>query len=481
MRNVALILVLTLSWGQCFSQKIEKDIALGENYSAFIEEAVGVYENEELTAYIKSVGDRLTAQMQDPLFDYRYTILATAEPNAFSIPGGHLYITTGMFPFLESEDELACIMAHEIIHAEERHVIKSNRRGVIPGILQIPGAIIGAIIDEDLGNAINAPFREIGALTHASYNRRQETRADVEGVKIAVKAGYDPEALISILTRLGKYDEISSGEPETTDRYAGHPITVERVAKIEKAKEKTEKALKPALASDFFQKFDGALVGSDPKRGVFVEETYVNPTDSFKLVFPKGWEGGFVKNVVYSVNEEKGEYMRVIFRESSDDPTKAAKEFLERLDPYTKQHVLGSEPVSIDGENGHIIAFREEYAGTTYYGFKTWVRHDSLLFSFLAVSQNEDLSALEEVPYTLAAPNEEVWKEIEFPRLRLVEAKENESVQALVERTKSDFPEKLTLLINQKAEGAIFEEGEKVKVVVRESLLDRSIHKNHIE
>jgi hypothetical protein len=63
----------------------------------------------------------------------------------------------------------------------------------------------------------------------------------------------------------------------------------------------------------------------------------------------------------------------------------------------------------------------------------------------------------------------------------LVEAKENESVQALVERTKSDFPEKLTLLINQKAEGAIFEEGEKVKVVVRESLLDRSIHKNHIE
>jgi hypothetical protein len=99
----------------------------------------------------------------------------------------------------------------------------------------------------------------------------------------------------------------------------------------------------------------------------------------------------------------------------------------------------------------------------------------------LAVSQNEDLSALEEVPYTLAAPNEEVWKEIEFPRLRLVEAKENESVQALVERTKSDFPEKLTLLINQKAEGAIFEEGEKVKVVVRESLLDRSIHKNHIE
>ncbi|MFT5903856.1 MAG: putative Zn-dependent protease, partial [Flammeovirgaceae bacterium] len=89
------------------AQNIQKDIALGKQYSEQVEKSVGIYENPELTAYIKAVGDKLTAQMEEPLFEYKYTILATPEPNAFSIPGGHLYITTGMFPFLESEDELA--------------------------------------------------------------------------------------------------------------------------------------------------------------------------------------------------------------------------------------------------------------------------------------------------------------------------------------------------------------------------------------
>ena len=117
----ALVLLFFPSSGN--SQNLQKDITHGKQYSEYVETTIGVYEYEVLTAYIIAVGDKLTDQMDKPLFKYKYTILATPEPNAFSIPGGHLYITTGMFPFLESEDELACIMAHEIIHANKRHVI----------------------------------------------------------------------------------------------------------------------------------------------------------------------------------------------------------------------------------------------------------------------------------------------------------------------------------------------------------------------
>lgn len=463
----ALLFFLTFSM---LAQRIEKDIALGKEYSSYVEEAIGVYNHPELTNYVKSVGDKLTARLDDPLFDYSYTILATSEPNAFSIPGGHLYITTGMFPFLESEDELACIMAHEIIHAEERHVIKSNRRGILPGILQIPGAIIGALVDENLGNAINSPFRQIGALTHASYNRKQETEADVEGVKIAVKAGYDPDALIQILARLGKFEEISSGEAEAEDRYAGHPMTAERVAKIEAVGEGLEKTTGSPIAVDFLQKFDGALAGNDPNRGVFIEETYLNPADSFKITFPEGWEGGFMQNVVYSTQEETGELMRVVYEKSELNPTYAANEFIRQLDPVLRESVLGSEAATVDGELAHIIAFREKFDGKTYYGFKTWLRHESFLFSFLASSPNQDLSKMEEVLYSLVKLSEEDRDRIEFPMLRLVEAQKNETINSLVERTKTVLTEKVTLLINEKTEGEAFNEGERVKVVVKERL-----------
>lgn len=465
-----ILVLFLLAAASLQAQNVQKDIALGKQYSEYVESAIGIYDNQELTAYIKAVGDKLTAQMDEPLFDYSYTILATPEPNAFSIPGGHLYITTGMFPFLESEDELACIMAHEIIHANNRHAIKSNRRGIIPGILQIPGAIIGAVVDENIGNALQSPFQHLGMLTHASYNRRQEREADAEGVEMAAKAGYNPDALKSILSRVGTYGELVSGETEIKSAYASHPMTAERVAKIDKIQPKLKKGERSYLAKNFLEMFDGSLAGSDPNRGVFIAETYYNPADSFKLVFPEGWEGGFLKNTIYAANDETEEFMRIIFRKSEDNPTQAAHEFLEQLNPIAREYILGSKPVTVDGKNGYIIAFKEEYDGGAYYGFKTWLRHDSLLFSFLAVSQDKDLSEMEEVPYSLSALTSEDRGGIEFPTLRLVEARKDETIRSLIERTKTDLTEKLILLINQKAAEESFQEGEKVKVVVKEKL-----------
>jgi predicted Zn-dependent protease len=466
---VQLFFLLVLS-GFVNAQNIQKDIALGKQYSEYVEQTIGTYENPELTAYIKAVGDKLTDQMDAPLFEYRYTILATPEPNAFSIPGGHLYITTGMFPFLESEDELACIMAHEIIHANNRHVIKSNRKGILPAILQIPGAIIGAVVDESIGNALQSPFQKLSQLTHASYNRRQETEADLEGVEIAAKAGYDPDALKTILSRIGEYGEIVSGEAEDKNPYASHPMTVDRVARIDKIQPKLVKGEKSYLANDFLEKFDGALAGSDPSNGVFVEQTFLNPTDSFKIVFPEDWESGFVGNLIAGVNLENKEFMRVTFERSDVNPTDAANNYLKELNPYLKDAVIGSEPISVGEKIGHIVAFKEQSGDDIYYGARTWVKQDSLLFSFLAVSTNQDQSKMEAVIYSLSSLTKEDIQSIDVPTLKLVSAQENETAGSLIERTKTDLTEAITLLINQKKTGYLFQKGETVKVVVPEKL-----------
>jgi predicted Zn-dependent protease len=466
------VLAIFMFWGAISvpAQNIQKDIALGKQYSEQVEAAVGIYDNPELTAYIKAVGDKLTAQMEEPLFEYKYTILATPEPNAFSIPGGHLYITTGMFPFLESEDELACIMAHEIIHANNRHVIKSNRKGIIPGILQIPGAIIGAVIDENIGNALQSPFQQLGLLTHALYNRKQETEADLEGVEIAAKAGYNPNALKSILARIGEYGEIVSGEAEEKSAYASHPMTDDRVAKIDKHVTSLAIGEKAYLAGNFLEKFDGVLAGSDPSHGVFIEQIFLNPTVGFKLIFPDDWENGFMGNLIAGANLEEKEYMRVTFEESEINPTDAAQEYLEGLSPYAKEAVIGSEPVSIGDKIGHIVAFKEESGEDVYYGSRTWVKHGGLLFSFMAISTSEDQTKMEEILYSLSTLSEDDIQTIDVSTLKLVSAQENETAFSLIERTKAELTEAVTLLINQKKIGDLFQKGETVKVVVSEKL-----------
>jgi predicted Zn-dependent protease len=461
--SLSCIVLLTSS-----GQNTQKDIALGKQYSEYVESSVGVYENDALTGYIKSVGDKLTAQMERPLFEYQYTILATPEPNAFSIPGGHLYITTGMFPFLENEDELACIMAHEIIHANNRHVIKSNRKGIVSGILQIPGAIVGAVVDEDVGNALQAPFQRLGALTHASYSRKQETEADLEGIEIASKAGYDPNALKTILARIGKYGEIVSGEEEQKDRFATHPMTQDRLDKIDKVLPDLTKGESNYPVDDFLKIFDGALAGSDPAKGVFLDEEFLQPIADFKLLFPDDWETGFMGNLIAGINEESQEFMRITYEESEVDPSEAADQFLSNLNPYYRESVIGSNPIKVGEKIGHLIAFKEQNDGKTVYGTKSWVKNGDLLFSFLAVSLNEDQEKMHNIIYSLDSLSQEDIEKIQVPTLRVIKLDASESVESLIERTQTNLSEQLTRLINQKEESDEFEEGEEVKVVVPE-------------
>ena len=114
------------------AQSIELDKMLGEENSKMVEAQMGIYQDEKKTSYFKSVGDRLLINLKDKKFDYQFKIVPDPAPNAFALPGGYIYITTGLLPIIESEDELACIMAHELIHSHNRHTIKQLKKSIVP-------------------------------------------------------------------------------------------------------------------------------------------------------------------------------------------------------------------------------------------------------------------------------------------------------------------------------------------------------------
>ena len=109
------------------AQNLALDSNLGYKNAQTIAAEMILYEDVEKTAYISRVGNRLVASLEKPLFDYQFHIIADPTPNAFALPGGYIYITTGLILLLQNEDELACILGHEIIHSNNRHAIKQIR------------------------------------------------------------------------------------------------------------------------------------------------------------------------------------------------------------------------------------------------------------------------------------------------------------------------------------------------------------------
>lgn len=138
-------------------QNIKLDKELGAQNAQMVESQMGIYPHKEMNAYVEAIGQRLVAELDDPMFDYQFQIVDDPIPNAFALPGGYVYVTRGILSLITTEDELACVMAHEIIHVTRRHSIKQLRNSILPRMLELPGKIIGNVVNEDLGNLLTAP------------------------------------------------------------------------------------------------------------------------------------------------------------------------------------------------------------------------------------------------------------------------------------------------------------------------------------
>ena len=184
----------------------------------------------QLAAYVASVGEQLVAGLDDWRLTYRFVVIENDhEINAFAIPGGHVYITTGLLKELRSEAELAAILAHEISHVSLKHCI---------GVLQYEIAA-RHIAGDNLAAIVGLANR----LVAGSYTSSQETDADLNGMLLAAKAGYDPRATLDALQILARLEadgpmlshtaagELSGGIHNTLAALASsHPSASQRIA-----------------------------------------------------------------------------------------------------------------------------------------------------------------------------------------------------------------------------------------------------------
>ncbi len=179
--------------GQVLTQvSAEQEIALGAEIATKVEAgalAAGDLANTQ-RAYVQAVVDRLVAKgrLRRPEIPYRAEIVDTEMVNAFAIPGGRVYITTGMLAFLRSEAELAAIMGHEMAHVDLKHCIERIQYELVAK--QVGGRLVEAMIGAGY------------ALVSIGYADELEAEADRQGVLFAQRAGYHPQAGQVVFARL---------------------------------------------------------------------------------------------------------------------------------------------------------------------------------------------------------------------------------------------------------------------------------------
>lgn len=204
-----------------------QELSIGrEQYSPSQQSQGGQYTvDEELTAYVQEVGQRLAA-VSDRKLPYEFVVLNNSVPNAWALPGGKIAVNRGLLVELNNEAELAAVLGHEIVHAAARHGAQSMERGML-----LQGAlIVGAVAAQgtDYADYIVGGAQLGAQLVTQRYGREAERESDAYGVRYMARAGYDPSAAISLQETFVRLSE--GRESSWLDGlFASHPPSLERV------------------------------------------------------------------------------------------------------------------------------------------------------------------------------------------------------------------------------------------------------------
>jgi predicted Zn-dependent protease len=205
-----------------------QEIAIGtQNYSPTRQSQGGDYIlDQELTAYVQSVGNKLAA-VSDRKLPYEYTVINDSVPNAWAMPGGKIAFNRGLLYELHSEAELAAVMGHEMVHAAARHGAKGMERGIL-----LQGAMVAVGIgaqNTDYANLIVGGAQLGTQLISSKYGRDAESESDLYGMQYMKKAGYDPTAAVTLQET---FVRLSEGKKSNfiEGLFASHPPSPERVA-----------------------------------------------------------------------------------------------------------------------------------------------------------------------------------------------------------------------------------------------------------
>lgn len=216
--NLTPLMSATKKSSDLFEKSLEEEVELGQEVSFVLLKNAAIYNVSDVQYYVGSIGMWLAQQTERPDIPWRFTVIRDDSFNAFATPGGYIYITTGTLKQLDNEAELAGVLAHEISHVVRKHhlnaIQKEAKMGVAADLVRFLKDADGdsqnstvAFGDHSLENKLLMTVEDIYS---DGLAREDELEADMMGMVIAARAGYDPMAYIRVLQKIDAVQDKSS-------------------------------------------------------------------------------------------------------------------------------------------------------------------------------------------------------------------------------------------------------------------------------
>jgi predicted Zn-dependent protease len=209
---------------------VDQEIGMGKQMSKEVEKDVTLLRHHALTQLVQGIGQRLVDHTQDQefkLYPYTFKVVDSSEVNAFSLPGGPVYVNLGLIELCETEDELAAVIAHEMSHVAARHATEGMTTMQLSQIaMMVTFSAIGGLPPAAMEGARLGYI--LGVL---KYSRGMESEADQLGIRLMESAGYDPHGMVWMLKHI---EEERREDPVLIERLtSSHPLPDERIQAAE--------------------------------------------------------------------------------------------------------------------------------------------------------------------------------------------------------------------------------------------------------
>ncbi len=445
-----------------------------------IEAEMGLVRDERLTGYIDAIGQALAVHSPRQGIDHVFSIVESNDPNAFALPGGHIYVSRGLITVANSEAEIANVLGHEIGHVAARHAAQRQAHLNTFGLATLLSDLLN-------GGAQEQPESErISGHFVARYARNQEREADVIGQQIAFDAGVDPRGLASFMRTLDNLTKVEIGFSIGQGYFSTHPAAQERMLDAtaraqarqwrDPVKLRTQWSPELAVArtrSAFLARIEGMAVDRPASEGVFVGDRFLHADLAFSLRFPHGWRQRNQAAQVLATSPRGDGVVVLQLDRPDEDPETTARAYAER------------EGLELQNETrlkiGGLPAYRATASVPTSLGriFAeiTWIAHGGNIYRLLSGMREGSLAKYQGLfrkfshsfrPLTVADR-----ADITELRLRIATTREGETLRALSERTGNEWSAVYTAVANGLTVGVPHPAGVPVKVAIRERYVPR--------
>lgn len=180
----------------------EEEMSMGRQAADEVEKKYKILSDPEIESYVQEIGSRLAATSRRPTLDYHFKVVDTSAVNAFSLPGGYVYVDRGLLDFVASESELAGVIGHEVGHVVAYHSMNDVARRWLVDRLVYEGQKAGLVSDQQIHDMLQQYGGAALLFVNRKFNREEENEADLLGLYNTERAGWDPNGLVTFLNRL---------------------------------------------------------------------------------------------------------------------------------------------------------------------------------------------------------------------------------------------------------------------------------------